>query len=124
MAQRPTGVSVLAVLMIIGGVLGIIGSLTAVALLSTLAGTAGLLLAFVVIVPLIIAVVQVVVGVGLWKLLSWAWMAAIVITVIGAIFTIISLISGGSVASNIISLAIDALIVWYLFRPEVKSVFR
>ena len=39
-----------------------------------------------VVVILIIAVVQLVVGAGLWKLMPWAWMAAVVVVAIGAIW--------------------------------------
>lgn len=115
--------TILAVLMIIGGVLGIIGSLLAIGLATALATGLGAIIALAVVIPLIIAVVQLIVGIGLLKLMPWAWMAAIVITVVGAIFTIISLIAGGSVGSNIVSLVIDAIILWYLFRPEVKMAF-
>ena len=123
MAQRPTGVTILGVLMIIGAVLGIIGSLIAIGLASALAAGLGALIALAVVIPLIIAVVQLIVGVGLLKLMPWAWMAAIVITAISAVFSLIGLISGGSTASNIITLVVDGIILWYLFRPDVKAVF-
>lgn len=123
MSPRPTGVSVLAILMIVGGALGILGSFFAILAAASLVGAFGALIAMVVVIPLIIAVVQLVVGVGLWKLMPWAWMAAVVVVAIGAILAIINLITGNSAGSNIVSILIDAIILWYLFRPEVMMAF-
>lgn len=110
-------------LMIIVGVLGILGGLLAIGAASAVGAALGTIIALVVVIPLAIAVVQLVVGVGLWKLMPWSWMAAVVITAISAIFTVIGLISGGPPASNIITLVVDGIILWYLFRPDVKAAF-
>lgn len=124
MPQRPQGVTVIAVLMIIGGALGIVGALVSISLATTLAGAFGAMIALAVVIPLVISVGQVIVGLGLLRLLQWARMAAIAITVVGAIFAIVSLVAGGSVGANIVSLIIDGVILWYLFRPEVKQAFE
>lgn len=124
MPQRPQGVTVIAVLMIIGGALGIVGALVSIGLATTLAGAFGAMIALAVVIPLVISVVQVIVGLGLLRLVPWAWMAAIAITVVGAVFVIVSLVAGGSVGANVVSLIIDGVILWYLFRPEVKQAFE
>jgi RNA polymerase subunit RPABC4/transcription elongation factor Spt4 len=58
----------------------------------------------------IIGLLDLVVGWGLWTLQSWARMAAIVLAVIGLLAFPIGTI-------------ISIIILWYLFKPEVKAAF-
>lgn len=125
---RPTGVTILAILDLIGGVLAIIagGTLAAVGgsgILGTL-GYGSLLGGLVAVLGgaiLVFGFLAVTVGYGLWSGKSWAWMVAIALYAIGALFSLGSLALGSY--SSIISLAIYALVIWYLMKPHVKAYF-
>jgi hypothetical protein len=114
MMKRPTGITVMAVLLAIGGVFGIIGAL----------GSFGLGMAGIGILSLIIAVVSLALAYGLWTLKPWAWMGALGLEVFNALYAIVLLIAKWSTLWNtIISLAIAGIIIYYLMRPEIKAAF-
>lgn len=71
-----------------------------------------------------IAVLAFFIGLGLWKGQKWAWIAAIVIAILGALSAIISIIQG-NILNNIISLIINLVIGGYLlFSKDVKAAFK
>lgn len=125
MKDRPVGVTVLAVLAIIGGAiafcggllafgefgLGIVGGLLGNPIGAGLAGVYGLLWGS----------VSVIFGLGLWQMRSWARLATIVVQAINLIYAVISLIGPGSV--NWIGAVISIIIIWYLMRPGVQAAF-
>ena len=134
--KRPTGVTVIAILVIIGGILLLLAGIAAVAVgslfLSQITG-----LGFVVIGSIILAVGigYLVVSYGLLKGKRWAWTITVVLLFIGIAIDVASIIFGsfainmnisnflsansGSVASIIISI----IILYYLYRPHIKSYF-
>lgn len=137
-AERPLGIAILAVLDIIGGILGLFGGISMAALSTIIAemmeemgglpGFEGLFGAaievmFLVlgITAIIMGIVAVAVGWGFWKGTEWAWILGIALYAIGIILGVVSL-AGGNVFS-VISIIIGALIVYYLFRPNVKAWF-
>ena len=78
---------------------------------------------------LIAAVIYVVNGVGLWKLLGWGRLLTIVLVAIGVIFGIWGLFRAfapmhpGLIVWQLIVLAIDVWILTYMFKPHVKQAF-
>lgn len=136
--ERPTGVTVLAVLCFIGAgfaVLGGIGMLfvgglgmagaasrPGMAMLAGMGAFAGVFL-------LVMAALDVIVGVGLWKLLSWGRILALVLVGVGAVLAVLGLFSAlvhfrpFAVLWQIVVAAIYLLIIWYLTRPHVKQAF-
>jgi Predicted membrane protein (DUF2127) len=125
--SRPTGVAILAVLDLLGGIaLILFGGLLAAAggssMLSSygygaytgIAAGFGLALA-------VGGLLALLVGWGLWTGRGWAWTLGVVLYGIGLVFSIVGLVTGG--ASVLVSLVIDAIILWYLFRPHVKAYF-
>jgi uncharacterized membrane protein (DUF2068 family) len=118
-AQRPLGITILAILAIIGGVLGILGSFAVIAL----AGVAPLLLVFG-ILGLIVAVVELAFGIGAWTLKPWAWMLGIVSQAVSIIINLIQLLAGNtSLFSALLNIVIAGVILYYLNTPEVKRAF-
>jgi drug/metabolite transporter (DMT)-like permease len=134
--KRPTGVTVIAILVIIGGILLLLAGIAAVAVgslfLSQITG-----LGFVIIGSIILAVGigYLAVSYGLLKGKRWAWTITVVLLFIGIAIDVASIIFGsfainmnisnslsansGSVASIIISI----IILYYLYRPHIKSYF-
>ena len=135
--KRPTGVTVIAILIIIGGILlllaGIAGVVVGSLSISQIIG-----LGFVIIGAIILAVGigYLVVSYGLLKGKRWSWTITVVLLFIGIAINVVSIIifgyftfdtdtssflitNSGSIAGIIISV----IILYYLYRPHVKSYF-
>jgi hypothetical protein len=133
--QRPMGITILAILGIVGGVLGILGGgCTALggAALGAAGAQAGMgdvgglggLLAIYGIFSLVLAVAWIAFGIGAWTLKPWAWMLGLILVGISIVLAIVSVIAGWStIGGQLIGLVIDAVIVYYLMTPEVKQAF-
>jgi hypothetical protein len=136
--ERPTGVTILAVLAFIGAgflVLAALGFLMmGGVMLSRMSATPlGMMgsigVAFVAVFFLVIAVLYVVMGVGFLKLQNWARILAIVLTGLGVILQALGVL--GALAHfhpilfvwRAIFLAIDVWIIVYLLKPHVKQAF-
>ena len=136
--ERPTGVTILAVLAFIGAGLLVLAALGFLlmggVMLSRMAGAplgmmGGIGVAFLAVVFLVIAVLYVVMGIGFWKLQNWARILAIVLTGLAVLFQALGVL--GALAHfhpflfiwRAIFLAIDVWIVVYLLKPNVKQAF-
>lgn len=76
----------------------------------------------------IIGVVVVVIGLlyfglawGLWNGKGWAWTVSLILAALGIIVSLISLVRGGF--GTLIVLILDAIIIYYLFTPHVRTFF-
>ena len=114
--NRPIGITIIAILMIISGILFIIGGIGFTALgvvsIAFLAGGIG---------SIILGIASLVVAWGLLKGAGWAWIITLIITIISIIANIVSLVSGNT--ASIIGIIIEGIIIYYLYRPNVKSYF-
>ncbi len=133
-AVRPMGATVVTVISAIEGVLLILAALVVVlgaSMLGGLAGSqagvdgaavggmfAGLGLVFGIIVGAI-AALYIAIAYGVWKGRSWAWMLGVVVSIIALVFAVLGL-SGGISLSSLISLALPAIVLYFLFQPDVK----
>lgn len=63
------------------------------------------------VIMFILTIIYIVVGWGLWTLKSWARLAAIILAIISLISFPIGTILG-------------IIILWYLFKPEIKAAFQ
>ena len=127
--KRPTGVTILAILSIIAGILMIIGGisltvlLTTVGVMQTMPGL-GLLTAVGALSGIIIVIMgllAIAVGWGFLKGSKWSWVLAIILLVLSLISGLASLVVGAW--NSIVGVIIDLLILYYLFRPNVKTWF-
>jgi hypothetical protein len=136
--QRPTGVTVLAILAFLGAGLMVIaglvmfagGAMLAAALRSSMPG--GVLAGVTSVIGvfcLLFAALYVVTGIGLWTLKPWGRILTIILVSLGLLFGVIGLLTSmmhfmiGLVIWRVFWCAIDALILWYMFTPEVKRAF-
>ena len=121
---RPAGVSILAVLQMLGGVLIFLVGIAAVSvsgMTSTfgdygygyLAGAMGAIGG----VILVVGLIGIGLGYGLWKGKKWAWTATLVFSMLGILASLVTLPAG------VVSLLIEAVILYYLTRPQVKLYF-
>ena len=61
------------------------------------------------------------ISLGLLTGKGWAWMITVILSIISIVFGIVGIASGG--APSIISLIINGVILYYMYRPNVKSYF-
>ncbi|MHA2602104.1 MAG: hypothetical protein AM324_008260 [Candidatus Thorarchaeota archaeon SMTZ1-83] len=114
---RPLGVTILALLQILAGLAWLVLGATAV-LAAGLAGIFGFILLFGGAILLIVGIIGLIIGFGLWGMKSWAWIWAIIVN-------FISLIIGlTNPAQNVLGLAISLIIIIYLMTPDIRSRFR
>ena len=119
--QRPIGVTIIAVL---DGLLGLLMLLAGGAFLGfeSLMGLYGGMLGQyhrlfvgVGIVYVLVGLVTIFLAWGIWKGSGWAWSAALVLALISAILHILSF--------NLLLLAINVIVIVYLFQPNVRLYF-
>jgi hypothetical protein len=140
--NRPLGVTIIAILIIIGGIALLIGGLLFIAFAGILSSTENssnnsIGIASLISIPLslgmvILGIIYLVVSYGLLKGKGWAWIITIVVTIIGLIIQIISAIITGLVSSSIdaalashfIGIIISGVIIFYLYTPNVRTYFR
>ncbi|OLC84491.1 MAG: hypothetical protein AUJ08_04020 [Thaumarchaeota archaeon 13_1_40CM_3_50_5] len=143
---RPTGVTLLAVLAILGAIallfsgavligLGLLlGTLTASiditnaitnagypGLASLGVGTISALIIALGAAILILGILYLGVGIGFLGGKRWAWNLGIIVSVIGIVLNVIQMIGGNY--GGVVSLIISLLIIYYLMRPHVKVFF-
>jgi lysylphosphatidylglycerol synthetase-like protein (DUF2156 family) len=122
--SRPLGVTIVAILMVITGIILLSGGIFAVSSSAILSQFGGPLVAVVIgvgVFTIALGVAHFVLAWGLFKGKGWAWIITVILAIISVILSIVSIASGGR--TNIISLIISAVILYYMFRTEVKSYF-
>ena len=152
--NRPLGVTIIAILRIIGGIILLLGGIGLVTIapfvgqlnVNTTSSTTdssvpvtpngtGINLsnnnpsflffaAFIGVIGSILIVLGIASFVVAWGLLKgkgWAWTVTIIITIISLVFNALSIVSGNIGA--IVGIIIDGVIIYYLYRPNVKSYF-
>lgn len=134
--QRPTGVTIVAILIIIGGILFLLAGIGTVTL-GALFFQEIIAVVFAIIGAILLAVGTgyLVVSYGLLKGREWAWTITIILLFIGIGIDIVSIVFGSfainmdivtfltSNSGSFVSLAISVLILYYLYRPHIKSYF-
>jgi hypothetical protein len=137
--RRPTEVTLIAVLFFLGGAAAILGGVYVLAvpipsilsMLATYQVTIG-------IVAVVIGLIDVIVGWGLWTLKEWSRITAIVILSLGAIqnlFAGVGMLVGIDVMGypisapgpgivSILTAGFQGWIIWYLLKPETMGIFQ
>lgn len=116
--SRPLGVTIVAILMIINGIILIaagIGGITVGAVMDIplICVSSGVLVA--------LGIAAIIVAWGLIKGKGWAWIVTVILSIISIIMSIIA-IAGGNFGA-VINLVISGVILYYMYRPEVKAYF-
>lgn len=121
--KRPFGVTLIAILALIGGLFGLCWPTLAFmgsALLPGIFGTIGVLAGiFLIIGPIL----QLVFAYGAFKLRSWAWYLGLIASGITVIGVIINLINGASLLSALWGSILSIIIFIYLLTPNVRKAF-
>ena len=133
--KRPVGITVLAVIAVIYGIfnlllalLGLLGSAllasrVAAAAIKYSAGT----LAYATISDAILGIVFLAFGIGALRLKGWAWTTGIAALVLELVRQIVGVViqgfSVGTIVRDSITVVIALVLLWYLFRPNVRAAF-
>jgi hypothetical protein len=128
--HRPTGITIIAVLMIIGGLIllftGItplfLGTLISIDSSDSSASELGFLITIGCLVLVSLGIVSLVVSWGLLKGKGWTRTITLIISIIAIIFAIVTLISSEDLV-HIISVIIYGIIIYYMFTDKVKLFF-
>jgi len=112
---RPTGVTILAILEIISG----IAYFGAGSMFATMSGMMGIdVAAYSGAISggmIALGIASFVMAWGLLKGKSWAWTVTLILTLIG--------LASNAVSFNVIGIIINAIVLYYLYRPHVKAYF-
>jgi uncharacterized membrane protein (UPF0136 family) len=124
--SRPTGVTIVAILNILGGIfmfvfvpLAVIGTSVSPALAEEVDDVGFVLTVLGILIA--IGIVYFVVAYGLLKGRSWAWTVAVILSIISIVLNVISI--GSYSILTLVSIILDGLILYYLYRPHVKEYF-
>lgn len=129
--ERPLGITILAVLAIIGGLfllLGAIGLLAAGGLVaaggdSAVSGALGGMAMIFGLGALVLAVLYLAFGFGAWTLKPWAWTLGVVSQGLGLLLSLVQIVMGSPIQNHIVGILIAAAILFYLFQPNIKAAF-
>ena len=128
--HRPIGITIIAILMIIGGIIllftGItplfLGPLISIDISDYQMNQLGLLIAIGGLVLVGLGIASFIVSWGLLKGKGWARTITLIISIIAIIFAIITLISSEDLI-HIIPVIIYGIIIYYMFTKKVKLFF-
>jgi hypothetical protein len=124
--QRPTGITILAVLAAIAGVLYILGGLALLTVGAVVSATYALggLAAIIGLIILVVGVLYIGLAYGFWGLKPWAWSLGVGLQVAGIILNIVQYLNNNAnLVGTIIGIVIAGAIVYYLYQPNVKAAF-
>jgi len=123
MTNRPTGVAILAILLILGAVLNLISIMSSILIYGIIYGA----------YTGILGVVNLIIGISLWGMQPWARKAAIIIEVIGIITSILMvlwittlfpLLGSLLLISIAPSMIIPIIVIIYLMQNSIKEAFE
>jgi hypothetical protein len=127
--QRPTGITILAVLSFLGGILLLFAALGMFTLgsvavsLGADAGAVSGLTTILGVVTLIVALLDLAFAIGAWGLKPWAWILGIIGQGVNLILIVVNVLQGSPISGQIVSIVISAIIIYYLMTPDIKRVF-
>lgn len=124
--SRPTGVTIIAALYIISALILIIEGLALAFLVTGILGLGGGLGLAAGLPVIIIGIIDLIIAWGLLSLKRWARIVAIIFAILSLISGLMGLFSPSliTLVMSLVTVIVNILILWYLFKPEVKSAFQ
>jgi hypothetical protein len=121
--KRPFGVTVIAILALLGGLFGLCWPILVFMGSSLFGGILGTVGTFAGIFLIIGPILQLIFAFGAFGLKRWAWYLGLIASGITVLGVIINLFSGGGFFSAIWGSTISVIIFIYLLTPKVKAAF-
>lgn len=124
--QRPTGITIIAILLAISGVVSVVVGLSAAGVYDLgMGGAAGNEAQGW--ADVIVGVITLLVSYGLWTLAGWAWTVAVVVVGIRVLIGVWALVAQGLDSSigvqALVQAVINVLVLLYLFSGGVRAAF-
>lgn len=113
----PKGIAIITILTIISGLILLSMSYFSFIILLPL-GPANLFGAFFL---LFLGIASIIVSIGLYKGKGWSWKFLLILSGFGAAGYLLNIVNGQRI--SVIGLAIDIIIIYYLYRPNVRRFF-
>jgi len=60
---------------------------------------------------------------GLWQRQPWAWMLAVIVTIMGLVVAGLEIAAGDRLEGHLFGMAIDAILLYYLNKQSIKDLF-
>jgi len=121
--KRPFGVTVIAILALLGGFFGLCWPILAFTGSALLGGIFGTVSTIAGIFLLVGPVLQLIFAFGAFGLKRWAWYVGLIASGVTVLGVIINLFSGAGIFSAIWGSTISIIIFIYLLTPKVKTAF-
>ncbi len=127
MGNRPLGIVVISIVLAVTGVFQVLVGLEALEItnfglaeVAEAGGVGGW-------AAIIGGVLSILVAGGLWTLAGWAWLLAVFVLGVRIVVDLITIVTQGPTTTlgyaAIVNLVISGVILWYFFRPSVRSAF-
>ena len=121
---RPIGITILAVVALLGGLLNILVGTDLLGLSGATSASDGSLAVPVGVLMLLSGALFLVDAYGLWALKAWGWTLAVVLMVLAFVLNLLQYLNDNTLlVPMVVSAVIPAVILWYLFQPSVKAAF-
>ena len=124
---RPTGISILAVLEIVGGCLGLLAAKAlfdyADAANYYLGEGSGGNYQFVGLLSAAGAIAAFVLAYGLWQIKAWAWPLGCGLCAVTVGFAVLSVINHGDAGAALINIGVSAVALYYLNTNDIRAIF-
>jgi hypothetical protein len=135
--KRPVGVTILAVIAIIYGIftllvalLGLLGSALAASGVAAVANKYSVgTLVYATIWDAVLGILYLAFGIGAFRVKGWAWTTGVVALVLDVVRQIVGVViiqgfSASKIVGASITIVVALVVLWYLFRPNVRAAFR
>ncbi len=117
--QRPTGVTILAIIWFLGSLLLLVGGMGLLTVGALVLGPVAMVLGALL---LVLGLFGFFVGWGLWGLKPWARKLAMILALVNIAVTIYNVVRGSW--GDIFTIVIYAIVLFYLTRPGVRAAFE
>jgi hypothetical protein len=112
--------------MLIGGLVAVTG--TALDVLAapgqnSLEAMGGYALIVAGLIVMIAGLLQVVFGVGIWKLSAWAWILGVFIQSLSLISAALGIFTGAAIPASLLTIAVSGTMLTFLLLPRVRKAF-
>ena len=117
MSERPTGITILAILQLLSALSDLFAGVLVLMDLIPL-GILAIFGAWVSLIVFSLGIIGLILFYGLWTLKSWAWLGALIFGIVGILVGIMDPIAG------LTTLVVSIIIVIYLLLPGTRDHFR
>jgi integral membrane sensor domain MASE1 len=75
------------------------------------------------VIYLVFSILQLLFSIAFLSLKTWAWWGMLILLAVSIVFAVIGMAVNGFASSSLIGIIIDALLIVYLYRKDVKAAF-